>query len=130
LIEEKLIVFHSKGEPNSNGGPKPDLYRLNYTSRYFIGIDINMKGIIGVLMDLGGNVAGTLTMPFDMDDQAQLSGTLISLIDKLLESKKFPPHTLSVFPLDLVGLVDHRLEEPSWILTYRALKKLLESRRF
>jgi hypothetical protein len=26
-------------------------------------------------MDLGGNVAGTLTMPFDMDDQAQLSGT-------------------------------------------------------
>jgi hypothetical protein len=26
VIEEKLIVFHSKGEPNSNGGPKPDLY--------------------------------------------------------------------------------------------------------
>ena len=51
LEEEKLIISCGKGEGNPNGGPQPEMYRINSIGQYFIGIDIGFDDITAVLLN-------------------------------------------------------------------------------
>src|SRR5690554_5653269 len=62
FLEEDLIVYAGKGSSNKKGGPRPVLYEINPGGRYFIGMDINVKGVIGVILDLDGKIVHQKTV--------------------------------------------------------------------
>ena len=56
FIDEKLIIEAGKGESTNKGGKKPILWRLNKDHSYVIGIDIEIGQLIGVILNLSGEV--------------------------------------------------------------------------
>jgi N-acetylglucosamine repressor len=106
LLKENLIIYHGKGENNINGGPKPDLYKVNCESRYFIGIDVNVVGIQAVIIDLEANVVQSTYIKACYESQERLTEGLKFIISNLVNKSKVDIELMEGIGIALQGMVD------------------------
>ncbi len=89
LQKENLIINSGKGDINPRGGPLPELYRINCTGKYFIGVDISFEAISGVLLDsdLCTVKKQNISMNEDIsNDQKKMLAAVDSLIQGFLKA--------------------------------------------
>jgi len=123
LEEEGCIINCGKGENNPKGGPQPELYRINCTGKYFIGIDIAFELITGVMLD--SDLCEVVTFNTEMDksassDQVALAAAITNIINCFCEKAESFDGDIAGIGISASGLVDHE----RGIITLSAIKSL------
>ena len=107
LLADGLIVCVGKGESNSQGGPRPNLYSLNGKGRYFIGLDINGKGILGVIMSINSEIAATAQrQDVAYRDQEHLTQLILEIVNELLAKAGVGMEKLGRVGISVAALVN------------------------
>lgn len=78
LLREGKII--SNGRADSTGGRRSILYQVNPDSYYFIGIDLQVDRLIGVILNFRGDLVGEEEVPFEDQD----AGKLIPVVNRFL----------------------------------------------
>lgn len=104
LQEEGYIVNERLGE--FRGGRKPMLLRFVPTARLIIGVNLSGTGPQVVLADLNGDFVSPVLTSTTAELEQDLSGTVIKLIAKLQETKKFPWDKIAGIGLSVRGSLD------------------------
>ena len=106
LLLEKKIEYCGKGENNKNGGPKPDMYKLNAQNHFFIGVDIFRKGIKGVVLDLEESIVAKDFIDARSYESPGISGAIVCLIENLLEKGGLTVDKIVAATISVAALVD------------------------
>ncbi len=106
LITDNVVVYHGKGKSNKNGGPKPDLYKLNYIGKCFIGVDIGLNGVQGIILDMEANIMYKVRKKPCYDSQDKLLRSLKSIISKLIEKSEIAMSSVEGIGIAITGLVN------------------------
>jgi len=106
LLKEDLIVYHGKGQSNKKGGPSPDLYKINAKSKHYIGIDVSLKGIHGLILDLEANVVAQISCGPDYRSQESLTASLTLVVNTLLSRSGLDIGSIEGIGVGLSALVD------------------------
>ncbi|GGD89760.1 ROK family transcriptional regulator [Paenibacillus nasutitermitis] len=106
LLQDNLIVFCGKGPTSRNGGPSPDLYKLNSTSKHFIGIDVSVDGIQGLILNLDGEIVAKIFSEPDYTTQEEFANKLKSAIQTLMKNSKVDSSTIQGIGVGVSALID------------------------
>lgn len=106
LLNENLILHHGKGQPSKKGGPSPDLYRINSTGRYFIGIDVRVNGIFGLLLDLEGNIVYDTLLATSYPSRDEFSRDLKKIVYDILQNSHTKLSLIEGIGVAIAALVD------------------------
>lgn len=106
LLEKNLIMYVGKGTANKKGGSKPDLYKINPDGKYFIGIDIGVKGIVGIVLNFEGKIIQKACSRDGYESQEDLTIILKSLIKELLKKSNLEIKSIESISVSIVAHVD------------------------
>lgn len=70
LLREGKII--SNGRADSTGGRRSILYQVNPDAHYFIGVDLQVDRLIGVMLNFRGDLVGEEEVPFEDQDVGKL----------------------------------------------------------
>ena len=106
LLEENLILYKGKGKSNEKGGPRPDLFKLNPEGRFFIGIDIGVKCIVGVIVNLESEIVYKVSSKDRYETQEELTNILELIMNSLLDKSKINKSLIEGIGVGLAAFVD------------------------
>ncbi len=87
LIASKFV--EEAGIGISSGGRRPMVLQFNYNARYLLGVDMGSTHITAVLMNMAGEILGTLTYNMDVINHVDETLELIrSMIFQIITHKK------------------------------------------
>ena len=96
LIEEGLLVEEGLGESTDIGGKRPRLLRFLPDARQVIGVSVNQNSIIGVLINLDGEVIAEHAADLPTTRQDEVITALVEVINGLIAQLHAPLLCLSV----------------------------------
>lgn len=94
------------GTAKSTGGRKSALYQLNPDSCIFLGIDLQVDRIIGILMNFCGETLLSTELCFDNKDEWSVSETLSRFIGTIAQQKKIPFSKITGIGIGVPGIVN------------------------
>jgi N-acetylglucosamine repressor len=110
-IVKKLIDYgfvQEVGHGLSSGGRKPILVKLNPRAKMVIGIDIEIDGINGVLVDLKGNILERKTLKNIEVEQDKILKKVKDIINNLMSARHFKyKEKIIGIGIGMHGLVDY-----------------------
>lgn len=106
LESENLVLHVGKGETNTKGGPRPDLYKINPQGKFFIGIDIGAKGIVGVVLDLEGKIVQKIYNRDSYENQESLTNMLKTVIKSLFKKSGLDKNCIESISVSVAAMVD------------------------
>lgn len=129
LIDEQFI--YESGPGKSSGGRRPVMLHFNERAGFFIGIDLGVHYILGMLTDLKGNIVAKINKNFTVRSYNEVRKFLLSIISELLDAAPESPYGVSGIGIAVPGLVNKSGEiliAPNLGWKNVHLKKDLESR--
>jgi predicted NBD/HSP70 family sugar kinase len=94
------------GAAKSTGGRKSALYQLNPDSCLFLGIDLQVDRIIGILMNFCGETILSTEYRFDNKDEWSVSENLSRLIQTIAQQKNIPYTKITGIGIGVPGIVN------------------------
>jgi predicted NBD/HSP70 family sugar kinase len=104
LASESKIIHC--GTAKSTGGRKSALYQLNPDACLFMGIDLQVDRIIGVLMNFCGETVLSSELYFDARDEWSVSETISRFIATILHQKNIPLSKITGIGIGVPGIVN------------------------
>lgn len=104
LIDEAKIIHC--GAAKSTGGRKSALYQLNPDACMFLGIDLQVDRIIGVLMNFRGEILYSGETYLEARDEWSASGTLNHFITTILDQHNIPISKINGIGIGVPGIVN------------------------
>ncbi len=129
LIDEQFI--YESGPGKSSGGRRPVMLHFNERAGFFIGIDLGVHYILGVLTDVKGNIVHKLRKKLPVRSYHDVLAVLVSIISQLLDAAPESPYGVSGIGMAVPGLVNKSGEiliAPNLGWKNVHLKKDIESR--
>jgi len=106
LLLEDTIEYCGKGDINKNGGPKPDLYKLNNKKHFFVGIDISRKKINGIIVDIEENIIARDFTDIKIDESVSVTKKIVNLINMLLNKSGLQLEKIFSVTISVAALVN------------------------
>jgi predicted NBD/HSP70 family sugar kinase len=107
LMEDGLVVHCGKGKSSHYGGPCPNQYCLNKDSRYFIGLDIGIHTITGVVVNIGSEILASDCIQCTIVSQDQLTQNILRMIGRVLKLSGIGLDRVDRIGVSMAALVDH-----------------------
>jgi predicted NBD/HSP70 family sugar kinase len=104
LVAETKII--QCGTAKSTGGRKSALYQLNPDACLYLGIDLQVDRIIGILMNFCGETLLSSELRFDNKDEWSVSETLSHLIAAMACQQNIPYSKISGIGIGVPGIVN------------------------
>lgn len=104
LVNESKIIHC--GTAKSTGGRKSALYQLNPDACLFIGVDLQVDRIIGVLMNFCGETVFSGELHFDARDEWSVSETLSQFIKTILHQNNISFSKINGIGIGVPGIVN------------------------
>lgn len=104
LITETKIIHC--GVAKSTGGRKSALYRLNPDACYFLGIDLQVDRMIGILMDFSGMTIFSAESTLQNKDEWSVSEALNRFIANIVQQGDLPFSKISGVGIGVPGIVN------------------------
>ena len=108
LEKDNLIKCIGKKNSTSKGGPRPNLYTINSEGGYFIGIDVGILKIIGVLVDLNGNILATESINRGLSIPKTFAHQLKNSVQLLLKKTGIFADDLVKIGISIAALIDSK----------------------
>jgi predicted NBD/HSP70 family sugar kinase len=109
LIERGFLRF--SGEMENSGGRKRPLIELNYEQNTFIGVMLTVDAVNTCVFDFSGNLIGSETFPFFMDNMDRSLEMLYTAIRDLLAAAKAYGGFFRGISVSVPGTVKHATGE-------------------
>ena len=105
LIDDGIVMDFGKIE--TSGGRRPNIYGLNQSSGYFIGIDICHSHVnIGVTDFKGELISEELSIPFTESQPQERFQRLCEIINQFIHKSKVPKHKILSMGINISGRVN------------------------
>jgi glucokinase-like ROK family protein len=129
LLEEDLI--YESGPGLSSGGRRPVMLLFNQIAGYSIGIDLGVNYLLGLLIDLNGNIINEKKINFNQLTFSQIQRHLFEMIDHLISSAPKSAYGIIGIGVGVPGIVSKSGEillAPNLEWKHVHLKEIIESR--
>ncbi|MCU0665655.1 MAG: ROK family protein [Candidatus Omnitrophica bacterium] len=98
----------------SEGGRRPTLLDLNQQAGYIIGIGLNLMNMVGVLLDLKGNIVTKTQIARPKPSVKEITECVVQLIREILRrSKEYTPNIKGI-GIGIAGLVNKKTGLIHW----------------
>lgn len=104
LLREARIV--GCGAAKSTGGRRSALYKVNPEACYFIGLDLQIDRIIGLVLDYSGTVVTDMEVPLPGKDEWQAAAAIKQICSALLKEHGLNQTKLRGVGIGIPGIVD------------------------
>jgi len=95
------------GKAESNGGKCPELLEFVSDAFYIVGVDVGRNSMKAIVMDLGGNIAGKVTVKTGDDvNPKMIIERLIELIKAVMRKSEIPSDKFLGMGIGMPGLLD------------------------
>lgn len=110
FVKRDLIVDTGKGSSTIKGGKRPSLWRLNKNHSYVIGIDIEMGQLIGVILNLSGEIVhkSIIKIP-QIQNLQEVIGHVNNIVSTMLDTTQIPKNSILGMGLACAGVVNREL---------------------
>ncbi len=108
LSNAKCVRTYGKLE--TQGGRYPQLYGLNPTAGYFVGVDLKHSSVNLGLIDFVGDIQNVINnVPYELDDTTESLDQLCVLIEKFIEDSGFKKTDILNININLPGRINPEL---------------------
>lgn len=104
-LNAEAKIIHC-GTAKSTGGRKSALYQLNPDACFFLGIDLQVERIIGILMNFCGETILSREYHLENKDEWSVSETINNLVTTLARQKKIPLSKITGIGIGVPGIVN------------------------
>lgn len=107
------LVFEKQLD-TSEGGRRPVLLDLNPKAAYAIGVGLNLMNVVGLLVDLKGNIITKTQTDRPRSSVKELTECLLEIIRKILQRSKEYTDKIKGVGVGIAGLVNKRDGTTHW----------------
>ena len=112
FIKHNLV--YEKELDISEGGRRPVLLDLNAQSRFAIGVGLNLMNMVGLLMDLKGNIITKTQIARPKASVKEIAESLLDVIREIMRrSKEYAPN-INGIGIGIAGLVNKKDGSTRW----------------
>ncbi len=111
-IKKGLVIEGELDE--STGGRKPVLVELNPQAAYIIGLGLNMRSMVGILVDLGTNIIYEIKKDKEAENSEAMVQSLVNLGDEIIEKSGVPKDKIVGIGVGVPGIIDERGRTIRW----------------
>jgi len=111
-IKKGLVIEGELDE--STGGRKPVLVELNPNAAYIIGLGLNMRSMVGILVDLGTNIIYEIKKDKEAENSEAMVQALVELGDEIIEKSGVPKDKIVGIGVGVPGIIDERGRTIRW----------------
>ncbi|UFT98738.1 ROK family transcriptional regulator [Radiobacillus kanasensis] len=108
LLDEQLIYESGPGE--SSGGRRPVMLLFNQVAGYSIGIDLGVNYLLGILVDLQGNIVTETKINYNQLTYQEIESKLFEVVDQLTASAPPSPYGIVGIGVGVPGTVNNHGE--------------------
>jgi predicted NBD/HSP70 family sugar kinase len=112
FLRKNLII--EKEFDVSEGGRRPLLLDLNPEAGYTIGVGINLTHIVGLLMDIKGNIIYKIASDITGVVSTDIVSKILEVIRKILQRYKNYSHKIKGVGVGIAGLINKRTGSIHW----------------
>ncbi|HIC88919.1 MAG TPA: ROK family transcriptional regulator [Anaerolineae bacterium] len=105
LLEAGLV--RSEGKSRSTGGRRSDILAVDADARQLIGVDVNDRGIQGLVVNLNAQVIVRVSRPVQALGNEPIFAQLCQVIQDLLVAEGVTSERIAGLGVAIPGLVDH-----------------------
>jgi predicted NBD/HSP70 family sugar kinase len=111
-IKKGLVIEGELDE--STGGRKPVLVELNPSAAYVIGLGLNMRSMVGILVDLGTNIIYEIKKEKAAENSESMVQSLVALGDEIIQKSGIPKEKIVGIGVGVPGIIDERGRTIRW----------------
>lgn len=111
-IKKGLVIEGELDE--STGGRKPILVELNPSAAYIIGLGLNMRSMVGILVDLGTNIIYEIKKEKAPENSEAMIQELMQLADEIIEKSGVEKEKIVGIGVGVPGIIDERGRSIRW----------------
>lgn len=112
FIKSKLV--YEKELDYSQGGRRPELLDLNPQGGYVIGVGLNLMNMVGVLVDLKGNIITKTQVPKPGPSVRDVAGSLLDIVREILRRSKEYTADIRGIGIGIAGLIHKKSGSVHW----------------
>lgn len=112
LVKDNLVV--ETGPDISEGGRRPGLLELNANAAFTVGIGLNLTNMVGLLMDLKGNIVLKTQVSQRGESVVEIVECLLELIREIIRRSKDYTKDIKGIGVGIAGLVDKKNDSIRW----------------
>lgn len=110
----KNNLVYEKQLDSSEGGRRPVLLDLNPKAAYAIGIGMNLMNIVGILVDLKGNIITKTQIERPRASAKEITESLLEITGKILQRSKEYAENIKGIGIGIAGLVNKNSGTVHW----------------
>lgn len=107
------LVFE-KSLDHSQGGRRPELLDINSRAGYVIGVGLNLMNMVGVLLDLKGNIITKVQIARPGASVEEVSGCILDIIREILRRSKEYTVDIKGIGVGIAGLIHKKSGSVHW----------------
>ncbi len=111
-IKKGIVIEGDLDE--STGGRKPVLVELNPNAAYIVGLGLNMRSMVGILVDLGTNIIYEVRQEREAENSESMIEDLIALCDGIIEKSGVEKGKIVGIGIGVPGIIDERGRTIRW----------------
>jgi N-acetylglucosamine repressor len=111
-IKKGLVIEGELDE--STGGRKPILVELNPSAAYIIGLGLNMRSMVGILVDLGTNIIYEIKKEKAPENSEAMIQELLQLGDEIIQKSGVEKEKIVGIGVGVPGIIDERGRSIRW----------------
>jgi len=112
FIRSKLVL--EKELDVSEGGRRPELLELNPQGGYIIGVGLNLMNMVGLLVDLKGNIITKTQIVRPKPSVKEITECLLEIIREILRRSKEYTSNIRGVGIGIAGLINKRTGSIHW----------------
>jgi len=112
LIKDNLVV--ERESDISEGGRRPGLLELNANAAFSVGVGLNLTNMVGVLMDLKGNIVLKTQVSQRGVSVVEVVECLLGIIREIIRRSKDYTKDIKGIGVGIAGIVDKKRDTIRW----------------
>ena len=132
-IKKGLVVITGKGRSTEEGGKKPNIFKINSSAGYAIGMAILANKLISIATDLKGKILEKISVDLETDEKfdsvlKKINNSYKKLVNNNMNGKKVIGLAVGTYGITNFdnGVIIYSPHFPSWGENIELKKKILE----
>ncbi|MDD5560967.1 MAG: ROK family protein [Candidatus Omnitrophica bacterium] len=110
----KRSLVYEKELDVSEGGRRPVLLDLNPSAGFAIGVGLNLMNMVGLLVDLKGNIITKTQVPRTQASVGEVSECLLEIVREILRRSKGYTENIKGIGIGIAGLINKKNGSVHW----------------
>jgi predicted NBD/HSP70 family sugar kinase/predicted transcriptional regulator len=132
-IKKGLVVITGKGRSTEEGGKKPNIFKINSSAGYAIGMAILANKLISIVTDLKGKILEKISVDLETDEKfdsvlKKINNSYKKIVNNNMNGKKVIGLAVGTYGITNFdnGVIIYSPHFPSWGENIELKKKILE----